>query len=113
MTDSETATKAQFKPAIFGLLLALGVIGLFLPTYVIGWFAPESWAQQVAAAHADSLSERQWQAPWQSVQMEGFGAGWVRCYRLADALELDRLMDDGLLHSGNLILAEGGLIWIP
>lgn len=94
-------------------LLVLGLIGYFGPELVQRYWPDSGWAAEVGKAHQLSMRASIWKEPWQSLQAEGFGAGFVACKSLEDALELDLEIDDGNLHSGRLVLTEEGLAWRP
>ncbi len=92
-------------------LWILGLLGLVVPA-MVNSFAPTSgWVGETAAAHQKSLQVEAWQTPWVPIEEEEFESAWVRCGSFADALALDRKLDDGRLHAGQLVLAEGGLAW--
>jgi hypothetical protein len=81
---------------------------------VVALYWPDmSWAGQAERAHDRSQEQQRWMDPWQPIDQRNFSSGWIRCGSLEDALALDRKLDDGNLHSGNLILSEGGLAWLP
>ena len=91
----------------------IALAGLFVPQLVAHYWPDRSWPGQVQEAYLTSFNQKTWQDPWQPIGPAGaFESGWVRCSSLADALELDRRLDDGYLHSGRLILTEGGLAWL-
>lgn len=94
-------------------LWLLAIAGLAGPLLVRGWLNQNTWVEEVRASFDESAQQGQWQVPWLSIQESGFGAAWVRCEDLRFALELDQLIDDGRLHSGKLVLAEGGIAWLP
>lgn len=95
------------------ILWFFAVLGFFAPRYVVGFFPDLSWAGEVASAHAQSLQAGKWIEPWKPIDQENVSSAWVRCGSLNDALALDRKLDNGHLHSGRLVLAEGGMAWIP
>lgn len=110
---SETRSEPA-KPSISHLKLWLAALaGLVVPSLAVHFWPVQSWATSAEAAHRQSLAEESWQAPWVSIQKDGFGPAWIRCSTLEDALQLDEKIDDGHLHTGRLILAEGGLAWLP
>lgn len=94
-------------------LWVLALLGLITPSVIIGAWPDMSWAGKAERAHRRSIQEEAWQEPWQPIDQEAFSSGWIRCASLEDALALDRKIDDGHLHKGNLVLAEGGVAWIP
>lgn len=87
--------------------------GLVLPLLVVRIWPDRSWAATAASTLEASQKAGSWQDPWVSLERTGFGAGWIRCSSLEEALHLDEAVDDGHLHSGHLILSEGGLTWRP
>jgi len=95
------------------LLWAIVILGFFAPKHLVGFLPEFTWAGKTATAHAQSLKSGQWIEPWQPIDQETFVSAWVRCTSLSDALALDRKLDDGHLHRGRLVLAEGGMAWIP
>lgn len=101
------------SPWTLARLWLIAIAGLFLPTFALRYVPESGWAGESARAHQQSLKAESWQDPWKPIDQDGFSSGWIRCERLEDALALDRLIDDGFLDQGNLILAEGGLAWIP
>lgn len=71
------------------------------------------WLEKAVAMHKSSMEEQSWIAPWVPINPVEFSSAWIACHSLDEALRLDKIIDDGLLYSGNLRLAEGGLAWIP
>jgi hypothetical protein len=100
----------------FSLLLKLwllAVAGLVIPSVVVMYWPDMSWAGKAERAHHRSQVQQRWVDPWRPINQRTFSSGWIRCRSLEDALALDRKLDDGNLHSGKLILSEGGLAWLP
>ena len=91
----------------------IALAGLGVPSAVAYFWPDMSWAGQAERALEKSIDTSEWQEPWQPIDQKTFSSGWVRCTSLEDALALDRKVDDGHLHTGQLILAEGGLAWLP
>ena len=103
----DPSTSTLVKLWIFALA------GLVVPTGVAYFWPDMSWAGQAERALEKSIDESQWQDPWEPIDQKAFSSGWVRCTSLEDALALDRKVDDGHLYTGNLVLSEGGLAWLP
>jgi len=94
-------------------LWLLALAGLVVPS-LVAWAWPDfSWAGTAARAHRQSLAAGEWREPWEALDQNRFSSGWIRCTSLEDALALDRKIDDGHLHTGRLVLSEGGLAWRP
>jgi hypothetical protein len=94
-------------------LWVFALLGLVVPSG-IAWLWPDmSWAGKAERAHHQSIRRGVWVDPWQAIDQNSFSSAWIRCGSLEDALALDRKLDDGHLHTGRLVLAEGGLAWLP
>lgn len=87
--------------------------GLVVPGGVVHYWLDMSWSGQTERAFEQSMELQTWQEPWEPIDQKSFSSGWVRCGSLEDALALDRKIDDGHLHTGRLVLSEGGLAWLP
>jgi hypothetical protein len=94
-------------------LWLLALAGLIIPSVVDLYWPDMSWAGKAERAHERSQVKQEWLDPWQPIDQTTFSSAWIRCGSLEDALALDRKLDDGQLHSGKLILFEGGLAWLP
>lgn len=94
-------------------LWCLALLGLVVPAGIAAFWPDLSWAGKAARAFEASLESQAWEEPWQPIDQRTFSSGWIRCGSLQEALALDRKIDDGNLHTGQLILSEGGLAWIP
>ena len=92
-------------------LWILGLLGSAGPSLVRSYWPDLGWVGETAEAHRESLQKESWQRPWVPIEEETFGSAWVRCRSYEEALALDRKLDDGRLHEGQLVLAEGGLAW--
>lgn len=94
-------------------LWLFALAGLVVPTGVAMVWPDMSWAGKAERALEKSIDEFKWQDPWKPIDQKSFTSGWIRCTSLEDALALDRKVDDGHLHTGYLVLAEGGMAWLP
>jgi hypothetical protein len=94
-------------------LWLLALLGLVVPSGVARLWPDTSWAGKAERAHHQSLRKGEWIQPWDAIDQGAFSSGWIRCGSLEDALALDRKLDDGHLHTGRLVLSEGGLAWLP
>ena len=92
-------------------LWLLALAGLAVPTGVAYYWPDFGWVGQAERAHSSSLEQAKWVEPWQAIDQKTFSSGWIRCSSLEDAVKLDQKIDDGQLHTGRLVLAEGGLAW--
>ena len=108
---SEKKRETEKKDTLYLKLWLVAIAGLVIPPLAVHFWPDRSWAAFAESAFQASQTAQAWQEPWVSIDQKGFGPGWVRCASLEDALELDKRLDDGHLHSGKLILAEGGLAW--
>lgn len=98
------------------LLLKLwffAMAGLAVPKAVNQVWPDMSWAGRAERAHHRSMERMEWVEPWEPIDQTGFSSGWIRCGSLEEALALDKKLDDGHLHTGQLILSEGGVAWLP
>ena len=97
--------------SVYLRLWLLALAGLVVPS-AIAYFWPDlSWVGKAERAHELSLIEKAWKDPWLPIDQTQFSSGWVRCSSLEDAVRLDQIIDDGHLHTGKLVLSEGGLAW--
>jgi hypothetical protein len=111
---SDSTPHFQPPPFLTGALWLAAVAGLLIPPACSHFSsASNPWAQQAADAFHASQHSAQWQGPWVAIGETPFAAAWIRCDTLADAIALDQAIDDGLPHSGNLLLTTGGLAWLP
>lgn len=94
-------------------LWLIALVGLVVPGVVAHFWPDMSWAGKAERAHHNSLEDQEWKEPWEAIDQKLFSSGWIRCGSLEDALALDRKIDDGHLHTGQLVLSEGGLAWLP
>jgi hypothetical protein len=94
-------------------LWILGFLGLISPPLLRIFWPEHGWVSETVAAHQESLQKESWQRPWVPIDEAEFGSAWVRCRSYEEALALDRKLDDGRLHDGQLVLAKGGLAWRP
>ncbi len=101
------------SPGFLVSLWILALAGLFVPSTVEHLRPDLSWAGDAARTHRQSLSQKAWIEPWQPINQDAFSSAWIPCPSLEDALRLDQTLDDGFLDRGRLVLAEGGLAWIP
>lgn len=92
-------------------LWILALAGLGLPWVVVTYWPDFGWVGQAERSLKHSLAEGEWQEPWQAIDQKKFSSGWIRCNSLQDAIRLDQKVDDGLPHTGKLVLSEGGLAW--
>lgn len=101
------------QPPTFVLILLwlLALAGLVVPAAVVQYWPEFGWAWEAERTLKTSISQESWEHPWQPIDQSSFSSGWIRCSSLQDALKLDKKVDDGHLHTGNLVLSEGGLTW--
>lgn len=92
-------------------LWLLALAGLVVPTVAVFYWPDLGWVGQAERAHQSSIETGTWQEPWQAIDQRGFSSAWIRCSSLEDAIKLDQQIDDGHLHTGKLVLSEGGLAW--
>ncbi|MEX0332125.1 MAG: hypothetical protein AB3N64_11935 [Puniceicoccaceae bacterium] len=97
--------------SVYVKLWLLALAGLAIPSGVAYFWPDMGWVGQTERALQQSLEEQQWIEPWQPIDQKSFSSGWVRCASLEDAVKLDQQVDDGHLHTGRLVLSEGGLAW--
>jgi hypothetical protein len=95
---------------LFALWL-LALAGLIVPPLAAHYWPDFGWVGQAERSLRTSLSQEEWEHPWQPIDQTTFSSGWIRCYSLEDALKLDKKVDDGHLHTGTLVISEGGLTW--
>lgn len=113
MSASDRRFSTVFSAATPRRLWVAALAGLVAPLLMVRFWPEHSWAQEAAGAFQASQAAGDWVSPWVAVEQAAVDAGWIRCGSLRDALALDRKIDDGVLHSGRLVLAEGGLVWLP
>lgn len=92
-------------------LWLLALAGLAVPFAVDHYWPDFGWVGQAERTLKTSLSQEKWEHPWQPIDQNSFTSGWIRCASLEDALKLDQKVDDGHLHTGVLVISEGGLTW--
>jgi hypothetical protein len=92
-------------------LWLLALAGLAIPTAAAYFWPDFGWVGQTERALQKSIETSEWIDPWQPIDQTTFSSGWVRCSSLEDAVKLDQNIDDGHLHTGRLVLSEGGLTW--
>ena len=109
----EKAYRIDPPSSLLWTLWILGFLGFVGPSLIRSYWPDLGWVGETAAAHQESLQNESWQRPWVPIEEREFGSAWVRCRSYEDALALDRKLDDGRLHDGQLVLAEGGLAWRP
>lgn len=97
--------------SVYVTLLLLALAGLAVPSAVAHFWPDFGWVGQTERALQHSLEEKKWIEPWKPIDQKTFSSGWVRCSSLEDAVKLDQQVDDGHLHTGRLVLSEGGLTW--
>jgi hypothetical protein len=111
--DSESIDVVDVSFRKLALLWLLALSGLAVPTLVKEYLPGFTWADQAARSHHTSMRVEAWHGAWEPINQDTFSTGWIRCERLEDALALDQKIDDGNLISGQLVLAEGGMAWLP
>ena len=100
-------------PASTHLKLLLFVLaGLVVPSAIAFFWPDFGWVGNSERTHRQSIEAKAWQDPWLPIDQGEFSSGWIRCDSLENAVKLDQLIDDGHLHSGKLVLSEGGLAWL-
>ena len=99
------------RTSVYIKLWLLALAGLAIPSVVAHFWPDFGWVGQTERALQHSLEEQKWIEPWQPIDQKTFSSGWVRCSNLEDAVKLDQQVDDGHLHTGRLVLSEGGLAW--
>ncbi len=92
-------------------LWLLALAGLVVPFAAAHYWPDFGWVGQAERTLKTSLNEEKWEHPWQPIDQSTFSSGWIRCTSLEDAVKLDQKVDDGHLHTGALVLSEGGLTW--
>ena len=92
-------------------LWILALAGLVLPWIAVTYWPDFGWVGKAERSLKHSIAAGQWQEPWEPIDQKSFSSGWIRCSSLEDAIRLDQRIDDGLPHSGKLVLSEGGLAW--
>lgn len=86
--------------------------GLVVPSTVAYFWPDFGWVRTAERAYRVSMEDKKWTDPWLPIDQTRFASGWIRCDSLEDAVKLDQRIDDGHLHTGNLVLSEGGLAWL-
>ena len=92
-------------------LWLLALAGLAIPSVVAYYWPDLGWVGNTERALSKSIETGEWVEPWRPIDQNNFSSGWVRCSSLEDAVRLDQQVDDGHLHTGRLVLSEGGLAW--
>ena len=109
---SDSIHVIDLPTSVYLKLWLLAAMGLVVPSAIAYVWPDLGWVGKAERAHALSLKEKEWKDPWLPIDQTKFSSGWIRCSSLEDAVKLDSKIDDGHLHTGNLVLSEGGLAWL-
>lgn len=93
------------------LLWLFALAGVVVPAAAVHYWPDFGWVGEAERTLKTSLSQEKWEHPWQPIDQSSFSSGWIRCSSLENALKLDKKVDDGHLHTGTLVISEGGLTW--